>query len=117
MKRSSSKLGSNEHVRSKHVTVCIGICVLIGHVQLLWGNGQKSQGVLALRVELGKKLPRRGGQSWFSVTLGMEEKLMPGKTRGLQHHEYIGMFGAESSSLRVTPHSNAWGMRMRALPL
>lgn len=47
----------------------------------------------------------------------MEEKLVPGKTRGLQYHGYIGISDDKSSSLRITPHSNAWGMWMRALSL
>lgn len=39
--------------------------------------------------------------------LGMEEKLIPGKTRSLQDHGYIGTFDGKSSSLRATPLNNA----------
>lgn len=47
----------------------------------------------------------------------MEEKLIPGKTRGLQDHGYIGNFDGKSSSLRATPLKMLWEMCMKMLSL
>lgn len=60
--------------------IYIGICVELSKNRYNWRNDKKVLVVLVIRVELGEETSK-DSQSEFTVTLGIEEKLVIGRLR------------------------------------